>query len=161
PAQAATPSHVQASLVAADASVQPGKPVTVALRFMHDPHWHTYWLNPGTGLPTSLKWDLPAGWTASDIQWPAPHVLKDSHDNVVRSGHEDELFLPVIITAPADAKPGANVELKAAAEWLMCQDVCIPGNAKLTLTLPVAADAAKPDPQWGGKIRATLAALPR
>src|SRR5882672_7826679 len=49
PARAAAPSHVQASLVAADASVKPGQPITVALRFVHDPHWHTYWIQPGTG----------------------------------------------------------------------------------------------------------------
>jgi thiol:disulfide interchange protein len=158
---AGTPSHVQASLVAADASVQPGKPVTVALRFVHDPHWHTYWLNPGTGLPTSIEWTLPAGWKAGAIQWPAPHVLKDSHGNVVGSGYEDELFLPVELTPPADLKAGDKVELKAAADWLMCQDVCIPGSAKLSLSLPVAADAPKPDATWGEKIHATIAALPR
>jgi thiol:disulfide interchange protein len=158
---AATPSHVQASLVAADASVQAGKPVTVALRFVHDPHWHTYWLNPGTGLPTSIAWTLPPGWKAGDIQWPAPHVLKDSKGNVVGNGYEGELFLPVTLTPPADLKAGDRVELKAAADWLMCEDVCIPGSAKLTLTLPVSADAPKPDATWGDKIRATVAALPR
>ena len=38
---AAKPAQVQASLVAADAAVQPGRPVTVALRLAHNPHWHT------------------------------------------------------------------------------------------------------------------------
>ena len=51
---AAKPAPVKASLVAADASVKPGQPLTVALRLVHDAHWHTYWLNPGTGLATSL-----------------------------------------------------------------------------------------------------------
>jgi len=50
----AAPSPVKGSLVAATTAVQPGQPVTVALRLQHDPHWHTYWLNPGTGLPTTL-----------------------------------------------------------------------------------------------------------
>ncbi len=158
---AGTPSHVQASLVSADASIQPGHAVTVALRFVHDPHWHTYWINPGTGLPTTLSWELPAGWKAGDIQWPAPHVLRDSHGNVVGSGYEDELFLPVTLTPPADLKPGDKVELKAAADWLMCEDVCVPGAAKLSLTLPVAAEAAQPDAKWHDKISATIAALPR
>ncbi len=158
---AAAPSHVQASLVAADASIQPGKPITVALRFVHDPHWHTYWLNPGTGLATSIAWTLPAGWKASDILWPAPHVLKDSHANVVGSGYEGELFLPVTLTPPANLPAGESVKLDAAADWLMCEDVCVPGAAKLSLTLPVVADAPKPDAQWGEKIRATLAGLPR
>ena len=162
PALAATPpSHVKASLVAADTSVQPGKEITVALRFVHDPHWHTYWVNPGTGLPTTIQWTLPPEWKAGGIQWPAPHILRDSKKNIVGNGYEGELFLPVTITAPASARPGETVELKAAVDWLMCEDVCIPGSAKLTLTVAVSADAPKPDPQWGEKIRATIAGLPR
>jgi thiol:disulfide interchange protein/DsbC/DsbD-like thiol-disulfide interchange protein len=157
----AAPSHVKASLVAADASVQPGKPITVALRLVHDPKWHTYWINPGTGLATAIEWKLPAGWKAGPIQWPAPRVLKDSKGATVGNGYEGELFLPVELTPPADLPPGENVVLNAAAEWLMCEDVCIPGNANLSLTLPVSADAPKPDPVSGEKIRATLVGLPR
>ena len=157
----AMPSHVKASLVAADASVQPGNTVTVALRLVHEPKWHTYWVNPGTGLATALDWKLPPGWKAGAIQWPAPKVLKDSKGNVVGNGYEGELFLPVTLTPPADLKPGTKVELKAAAEWLMCEDVCIPGNADLVLTLPVAVEGPKPDPEFGAKIRSTIEGLPR
>jgi thiol:disulfide interchange protein DsbD len=160
-AAAARPAHVTASLVAADTAIQPGQPVTVALRLVHEPHWHTYWLNPGTGLPTSLAWKLPPGWTAGDIQWPAPMVLKDKKGNVVGNGYEGELFLPVVLTPPANLQPGTNVELKADADWLMCADVCIPGSAAVALTLPVAAGAPPPDPTYGAKIRATVAGLPR
>ncbi|MEO7414524.1 MAG: protein-disulfide reductase DsbD domain-containing protein [Opitutaceae bacterium] len=157
----AASSQVQASLVAADASIQPGKPFTVALRFLHDPHWHTYWLNPGTGLPTTLTWSLPPGFVAGEIQWPAPNVLKDRAGKVIGNGYEGELFLPVTITAPADLKPGSTVELKALADWLMCEEVCIPGKADVRLSLAVAAEAPAPDVKWGGKIRSTLAGLPR
>ncbi|MES2697742.1 MAG: protein-disulfide reductase DsbD domain-containing protein [Verrucomicrobiota bacterium] len=162
-AQAATAArtpHVKASLVAADASVQPGKPITLALRLQHDPHWHTYWQNPGTGLPTELKWDLPPGWQAGPIQWPAPILLKDKSGNVVGNGYEGDTLLPLTLTAPADAKPGP-VELKVAAEWLECEAICVPGSAKLTFPLTVGPDAPKPDATWGGKIRSTVAGLPR
>ena len=155
------PMHVQASLVAADASVQAGHALTVALRFVHDEHWHTYWVNPGTGLPTSLDWKLPPGWKAGEIQWPTPHVLKDSRGNIVGSGYEGELLLPVILTPPADLAPGSSVTLTAHADWLMCEDVCIPGNTDVSLTLPVSADAPKPEATSGEKIRATVAGLPR
>jgi thiol:disulfide interchange protein DsbD len=159
-AAAPVTSHVKASLVSADASVQPGRPLTVAIRFVHDPHWHTYWLQPGTGLPTTLTWKLPPGWTAGPIQWPAPHLLKDSHGNIVGNGYTDELFLPVTLTPPADVA-GPSVALNVDADWLMCEDVCVPGAAKLSLTLPVSAEAPKPDPEWSEKIRATIATLPR
>src|ERR1035437_4137449 len=153
--------HVQASLVAAEASLQPGKPFTVALRFLHEPHWHTYWLNPGTGLPTSLTWTLPPGFKAGEIQWPAPVVLKDHTGTVIGNGYEGELFLPVTITPPADLKPGTTVELTAAAEWLMCEEICVPGKATVKLSLPISADAPQPDAMWGEKVRATVAGLPR
>ncbi len=153
--------QVKASLVAADASIQPGKPINVALRFVHNPHWHTYWINPGTGLPTSLAWKLPPGWTAGEIQWPAPLVLRDKTGNVVGNGYEDELYLPVTLTPPADLKPGGKVDLKASADWLMCDEVCIPGSAEVALSLPVSAEPPKPDAQWGEKIRSTLARTPR
>ena len=158
---AARAQHVQASLVAAEASIQPGKPFTVALRFLHEPHWHTYWLNPGTGLPTTLTWTLPPGFKAGEIQWPAPVVLKDHTGTVIGNGYEGELFLPVTITPPADLKPGTTVELVAAAEWLMCEEICVPGKATGKLSLPVSADAPQSDATWGEKVRATVAGLPR
>ncbi len=158
---AVAPSHVKAALVAAEMSVQPGKPVTVALHLVHDPHWHTYWSNPGTGLPTTLEWKLPAGWTAGPIQWPAPILLKDKRGNIVGQGYEGELLLPVTLTPPADLKPGETVELAARADWLMCEEICIPGGADVALKLPIAATAPASDATWGEKIRGVIAGLPR
>ena len=153
--------HVKASLVSAEKSIQSGRPFTVALRLEHEPHWHTYWLNPGTGLPTTLKWQLPDGFTAGEIQWPSPIRIKDHTGAVIGNGYERETFLLVSITPPASLATGGSVELKAEAEWLMCADVCIPGNAKVALTLPVSADASQPNAEWSPKISDTAAEIPR
>ncbi len=152
--------QVTASLVSADASVQPGTPFTVAVRLEHKPHWHSYWVNPGTGLPTTLKWSLPAGWKAGDIAWPAPLVLSDTRGNVIGNGYEGDLLLPVTLTPPPDLKPGSTVELPVSVDWLMCREECVPGSAKLSLTLPVKAEAPAPDAAFGARIQAVLAALP-
>lgn len=160
-APVATQAQVQASLVSARVAIQPGQPFTVALRLQHQPHWHTYWINPGTGLATSIAWTLPAGFTASDIQWPAPHVLKDHAGNIVGNGYEGDQLLPVTITPPADLKPGTTVTLKADADWLMCQDVCMPGNATVELTLPVSADPAAVNGALGQQVLDTVAGLPK
>src|SRR5208282_5865406 len=136
------------------------RPLTVALRLVHDPTWHTYWLNPGTGLPTTLKWSLPEGWKAGDVKWPAPRLIKDSRGNIVGNGYEGDLLLPVTLTPPADLAPGTNVELRVEADWLMCQDECVPGSKKLSLSLPVSAGEPQADPAWGSRIRAVLAQLP-
>src|SRR5271155_2149581 len=92
--------QVQASLVSSVDTVQAGRPFTVALRLVHQREWHTYWVNPGTGLPTSLKWTLPPGWSAGDFQWPAPEGLKDATGAVSGNGYEGDLLLPVTITPP-------------------------------------------------------------
>jgi len=155
------PIHVKASLVAAEKSLQPGRPVAVALRLVHDPHWHTYWSNPGIGLATSLAWTLPPGFKAGEIQWPAPLLLKNRQGDVVGNGYEGDLLLPLTLTPPADLKPGTIIELKARANWLMCEEVCIPGGADVTLVLPVSAEAPSADPEWANKIHAVIAGLPR
>src|ERR1700685_1674843 len=158
--QAKTPDYVTASLVAADASIKAGSPFTVALRFVHQPHWHTYWVNPGTGLPTTLKWTLPPGWSAGDIQWPAPMLLSDTRGNVIGNGYDGDLLLPVTITPSADLKAGTSADIKVTADWLMCQEECVPGNATLTLSLPVSAGDPQPDPVWGARIRSVVDPLP-
>jgi len=152
--------QVSASLVAEDASIQPGRPFTLALRLVHKPHWHSYWVNPGTGLPTSLTWSLPPGWKAGPIQWPAPMLLKDTRGNVIGNGYDGDLLLPVTLTPPADLKPGTTAVLPVAADWLMCQDECVPGSAKLSLSLPILADEPKPDPEWGQRIAFVLTQIP-
>jgi len=131
---------VQVELVARQAAVQPGQPFWVALRVEHDAPWHTYWLNAGTGYPTSLAWALPEGFSAGPIVWPAPHTVKDTAGNVTGNGYEGTVHLFVQITPPATLAVGSTVQLRAAADWLMCAESCMPGDAKVALTLPVAAD---------------------
>jgi thiol:disulfide interchange protein/DsbC/DsbD-like thiol-disulfide interchange protein len=157
---AAAHAQVKASLVAADAAFQPGHPVTVALRLDHEDHWHSYWLNAGTGYPTSLKWKLPAGWTASSLQWPVPHVVRDTSGMITGNGYEGVVYLPVTLTPPADLKPGETVTVSAEAKWLMCAEVCVPGKASLELSLPVRAGSPGPSAD-AADISQALDALPR
>ncbi|AHF90856.1 thiol:disulfide interchange protein DsbD [Opitutaceae bacterium TAV5] len=153
--------QVKASLVAADASIRPGEPFTVALRLEHEEHWHTYWINPGTGYPTSLEWQLPAGWKAGDIRWPTPQLTRTTAGDITGNGYEGVAYLPVTLTPPADLKPGETVTLRVKAGWLMCADVCKPGEATLELARPVRAEPPAPDPEYGEAVTAAVADLPR
>jgi thiol:disulfide interchange protein len=65
----------------------------------------------------------------------------------------------VQITAPKELKSG-SVELSAKASWLVCSDVCIPGDANLQLTLPAATGAGTADPAVAALFRAARSALP-
>ncbi len=138
---------VTAQLVSDVSAIAPGKPFTVALRLQHEAHWHSYWIAPGTGYPTALTWTLPEGFKAGDIQWPTPHIVKDTAGKITGNGYENEAFFLVEITPPATLAPGTAVKLSASAEWLMCKDVCMPGDAQLDLAFTGAADPAA-DPKW-------------
>ena len=155
-----TAQHVTASLVATEASVQSGRPITVAIRLEHDAHWHTYWLNPGTGYPTSIAWQLPPGWTAGEIQWPSPRIIRDSKGNITGNGYEGVTYLPITLTPPVDLKPGESVALSAQVDWLMCADVCIPGDARVALTLPIRAEPPTQATGHGAEAAASLHSLP-
>lgn len=135
--------NVQARLVAENSAVAPGSTVTVAL--VEDIHrgWHTYWINPGdAGAPTEIKWTLPRSWRAGAIEWPTPKRLPVGP--LMDYGYEGKLWLLQTLSIPADAKVGETITLKAAADWLVCKDVCVPENATLTLPVKIGPTAADP-----------------
>lgn len=151
--------HVTAELIAASTAFVPGTTATVVLRLAIASGWHTYWRNPGeSGLPTTLAWRLPSGWTAGAIEWPAPHRLPAGP--LVNYGYEGDALHLVPIEVPATAEVGANEIIAARADWLVCKETCIPEGADLTLALPVARHAS-PDPRWASAIDAARAKLPR
>ncbi len=136
-----TTEQVRAELVAqAPEGFAPGKPMWLGLVIDHQPEWHTYWKNPGdSGLPTSLTWQLPAGASAGEIGWPTPKRLPIGP--LVNYGYEGKLLLPV----PLTLAPGFNaqtLEVKLAAQWLVCKDICIPQQGEFTLRLPTHATVA-------------------
>ena len=135
--------HVVAELVAAQSAVQAGQTVWVGLKIDHQPHWHTYWRNPGdSGLPTTVSWTLPMGASIGDIEWPVPKRLPVGP--LVNYGYEDELILPQRLTVPSSIFPGTKLVLRAQANWLVCKDVCIPESGQLELQLPVVSKSVIP-----------------
>jgi thiol:disulfide interchange protein DsbD len=132
--------HVTAELIPEVSAVTPGQSFWVALKLVHDPHWHTYWINDGdSGLPTVIDWTLPEGFTAGPIVWPTPKRIE--MPPLVSFGFEDEAWLLVEITPPAALDSDA-VTLSAKVRWLMCEEVCIPGRAAFSFTLPVSGTPA-------------------
>jgi thiol:disulfide interchange protein len=135
---------VQADLIAEPAGIAPGQPFQVGIRMRMKEHWHTYWRNPGdSGSPTEVRWQLPDGFTASEISWPAPEVIRVGP--VTSFGYEGEAILLVQITPPADLAPGSNVTLRADIDYLVCEKECIPGDASLSLPLAVSANGTPGD----------------
>lgn len=108
----------------------------VAVKLTHEKGWHTYWKNAGTGLPTRIAWSLPEGWSAGEILWPTPEVIRDAAGNITGNGYSGTVWLMARLTASdgglsGDKVPPVEKEIGAAVKWLMCADVCVPGGAVL------------------------------
>ena len=148
--------QVKAELVAhAPEGIKPGQPLWLGLRIDHQPHWHTYWKNPGdSGLATSLSWTLPQGFSVSDIEWPTPRQLPVGP--LMNFGYEGSVLLPVRVTIPAGFNlPSLKVQLEA--QWLVCKDICIPEGGQFVLDVPTRAATAS----WASAFEATWAATPK
>ena len=151
-----TTSEVRAELmVHAPQGVAPGQPIWVGLNISHQPEWHTYWKNSGdSGLPTELKWTLPAGITAGEIAWPTPKKIPIG--NLANYGYENTVLLPVPLTV-APSFSASQLTLQLSASWLVCKRECIPQEGEFTLTLPARSSSAAN----GRLFEAAWAASPR
>lgn len=128
--------HGTVDLVPAISSIRPGSPFQVGLLFRLEPGWHIYWKNPGdSGQPPRLKWELPAGFTAGEIEWPAPKRLPVGP--LLDYGYEGDVLLPITIEASPEVPANSSQNLNVSLRVLVCRETCMPGKAALALTLPV------------------------
>lgn len=125
--------NAKVDLLIADSHYQAGKPIRAAVRMIYDPGYHGYWINPGEGgMKTEVKWKLPAGWSASELSFPAPQ--REVTGNLASYAYHGEVLLPFELTAPA--KASGDVKIEGELSWLACNDKgCVPGDAVLSATL--------------------------
>ncbi len=141
-AQSIKTSHAKVELLSQSSAIAPGQTVWLDVHFALEKGWHIYWKNPGdSGQPPVLRWELPPGFSAGGIRWPRPEKIK--HSSIADYGYEDEVMLLVPVRVPSGAKTGSPAEIMLKAEWLICSEICIPGKARLKLSLPVAATPAE------------------
>lgn len=127
---------VHARLLADRDVVAPGETVRLALHLKQKPGWHTYWKSPGDiGLPTDITWTVPEGATTTPYQYPVPH--RYDVQSIISYGYDDQVLFHTDVTLPADL-PAGELVLGAQAKWLVCEVMCIPGEAELELPLTVA-----------------------
>ncbi|GJE27750.1 protein-disulfide reductase DsbD family protein [Methylobacterium organophilum] len=149
---------VRASLVSEETALVPGRRLTLGLRLVMKPGWHVYWRNPGdSGLPPDMAWANPAGFSVGPTAWPVPERIPVQ--TLMNYGYEGEVVLLVPVTAPATLALGGSARLGGHLTYLVCEEICIPGEADLSLDLPVAAEAEK-DPAQAGLFAQARAALP-
>lgn len=136
--------HARPRLICETAAAAPGMTVALALTFDIDEHWHLYWDGCNdSGFPVAVELELPEGWTAGEMQWPTPKRYVADGGEVLDHIYEKRVTFIIPVEAPATAQPGSTAEIRAQVDWLVCEDVCIPGSAALQMKLPVAASAGE------------------
>ena len=133
----------KATLLLSHEAARAGDTVTAAVRLQMAPGWHTYWRNSGeSGSPTKIEWELPAGITPGEIQWPVPEkdVIAEELVRVTTYIHHGEIFLLVPLTVGVGAAAGPAA-IKAKVSWIECEKQCVPGGANVNATLAIGETA--------------------
>ena len=123
--------HARISLIKDHSDFVPGTSINIGLKVSMDKGWHTYWRNPGdSGGPIKIDWDLPKGFSVSEIKWPLPEKIE--YPPLMTYGYEDFVIYPMVLSIPADY---SDDYFEMAADILICADVCIPESGKISSNL--------------------------
>lgn len=142
----------RAALLLSATQVKPGDTFMAAVRLEMNPGWHTYWKNSGAaGIATAIKWKLPQGLSAGEINWPVPEKFVpqrvDDNGQAVADSldfeqttyvYHNEVVLLIPMTVAADASLG-RITLSGLVSWLECRVNCVPGKQEVNAEVEIAA----------------------
>jgi DsbC/DsbD-like thiol-disulfide interchange protein len=105
--------------------------------------WKTYWRNPGDagGVPPSFDWSKSENLAAARVLYPAPKRYTDRAGATL--GYKGTVVFPVELTPKDPEKP---INLHVLFDYGVCREICIPGEADLTLAVAPGAKDAVPEP---------------
>lgn len=145
-------------LISETRSIRAGGGFFLGLHLRHPEGAHSYWKHPGiVGLATQIEWDLPKGFVAGPIQWPAPEIVKMAVYQA--QGYHGETLLLIPVKAP-DILTTSSITLSAKVSWMCCAETCHPAaKVPFSITLPVTA-AVEKDPVNGPLFATFRARIP-
>lgn len=123
-------------LISDHASAEAGDTISLALKLKLDEGWHVYWRNPGdAGLPPQINWDEETRAEFSEFEWPIPELLPVVPNQIMDYGYSDIVVLPFEATLPANAS--GTYTFTGTADYLICEEICIPETAPISLTVDI------------------------
>jgi len=97
-----------------------------------EPKWKTYWSSPGdSGIAPMFDFSHSRNVAEVSVAYPMPHRFDLPGD--ISFGYEDQVVFPLTVT-PRD--PDLPVTLAAHVIYGACEELCIPVQAGVALTLP-------------------------
>ena len=104
----------------------------LGLQYQLKKGWKTYWLSPGEGgFPQNINWSKSRNIQNIEVLWPTPYEFEILGFKSL--GYSDEVVFPLKTTIQNIAKETSVV---LDVNYLICKDICIPGNAYLELIIP-------------------------
>jgi len=153
--------HARVELISERSLAVPGETLWFGLFFEIDPNWHIYWRNPGdAGIPPEITWRESGGVDAEQIsafEWPLPELLPVVPGQIMDYGYSDQVVLPFMVTLPEEIE--GPLVFDGVADYLICEDVCIPESADIRLMLSIGS-AQVPDAYGSDLIQAALSEVP-
>ena len=108
------------------------KKLILGLEYELDNEWKTYWKSPGGGgFPQKIIWNNSININSLQIEWPRP--IEFEILGLSSIGYKDKVIFPLIIEINDKDK---ITEINLNVNYLVCKNICIPGNANLFLNLP-------------------------
>ncbi|MDX7952088.1 protein-disulfide reductase DsbD family protein [Lichenihabitans sp. Uapishka_5] len=123
--------HARVRLIDAGPVPGGGTGRLAGLQVQLDPGYLTYWRSPGeAGLPPSLVTAGSTDLKSAALMFPAPD--RYSEGGIEAIGYKDEVVFPVLVTPAAADKP---VGLKLGFDFGICERLCLPAHAAMSVTL--------------------------
>ena len=109
-----------------------GKNLLIGLEYEMEPGWKTYWKSPGDGgFAQSISWQNSTNIKNVNILWPTPVEFEIL--GLTSLGYQNDIIFPLEIELEDELQ---NTFLNLHVTFLICKDVCIPGDATVFLEIP-------------------------
>lgn len=130
--------HVKVRIVSAVEAVGDLETISLGLHFKLKSGWKIYWRSPGdAGIPPEQNWTGSENLKGTNVSWPMPRRF--SVLGLETLGYSNEVVLPLVANL---AQVGQPLRLKSNINYLACEEICIPYQAKVALDVP--SGPAKP-----------------
>ncbi|OAP49549.1 protein-disulfide reductase DsbD domain-containing protein [Sinorhizobium americanum] len=133
---------------------KPDGSIPAVLEIKLESGWKTYWRDPGaSGIPPQITLDPAGGVALEAIRFPAPKTFGEGPGRYV--GYDSSVAFPLTLKRVSGEK---DLTVRATVFLGVCEDICIPVQGTLDLTLK---GGVFDNPLDGARIDEAVAALPK
>ncbi len=108
------------------------KNLLIGLEYEMEPGWKTYWKSPGDGgFAQSISWENSTNVKNVNILCPTP--IEFEILGLTSLGYQNNIIFPLEVEIEDELQ---NTSLNLHVSFLICEDICIPGDARIFLNIP-------------------------